>query len=59
MKGKPVNLGKIKRADIGSISEVNFGHNTMLDGYPHLTAEINKLDEAVAKNKGGEPCVNT
>jgi len=45
IKEKSLNLRKTKRADMRSISKVHFGYNTILDEYPQLTADINKLLE--------------
>jgi len=45
MKEKSLNLGKTKRADIRSISEVYFGYNAKSEVYPQFTADINKISK--------------
>lgn len=41
-------MSKDKKEQLqGCISEVNFGYNTILEGYLQLTADINKLYEII------------
>ena len=45
-KGRELKLTKTNNWQTkGCISEVNFGYTTVLEGYPQLTADINKLGD--------------